>query len=371
MDRRLPLSSLLSQALVAFTIEFDNEFEHLVPHRTTDYGGVPGTPWLVSMVWWMRWLRFIPDEGITTAELRRLSRTNARDMRNQLTRLSRWWGYVALEQTGPGTANLRAADPWVRPTSGGRKAIAVWRTLTEKIEKRWETRIGIETLDSLRESLGAVANRLNPGLPDFLPTLGYGLFSIAPDEGASQLPAQIRSLPGLLAKVLLGFAIEFEAEAKISLAIAANVLRVLEDEPVPRRELPQLSGVSKEALAMATGWLEKQGLAACPADQTRDKRKAVALTAKGRIARQACHQLAWAIENRWIDRFGREPSAEDRIERLRAALERFVTASDENGSLILQGARPYSDGWRSQLPAPRTLPHFPMILHRGGFPDGS
>ena len=371
MDHRLPLSALLSEALVAFTIEFDNEFEHLVPHRTTDHGGVPGTPWLVSMVWWMRWLRLIPDDGITAAELRRLSRTNARDMRNQLTRLSRWWGYVALEETGPGTAKSRPAGPWVRPTSGGRKAITVWSTLTEKIEERWETRFGIEAVDRLRESLGAVAHQLDPGLPDFLPTLGYGLFSIAPEEGASQQAALIRSLPGLLAKVLLGFAIEFEAEAKISLAIAANVLRILENEPVPARELPQLSGVSKEALAMATGWLQKHGLVGFSADQRRAQGKAIVLTPKGRIARQACHQLAWAIENRWTDRLSREPFAEDRIEALRAALERLLTASDEHGSLILQGVQPYSDGWRSSLPTPRTLPHFPMILHRGGFPDGS
>jgi methyltransferase (TIGR00027 family) len=32
---RLPLSALLSQALVAFTIEVDNECEHRIPHRTT------------------------------------------------------------------------------------------------------------------------------------------------------------------------------------------------------------------------------------------------------------------------------------------------------------------------------------------------
>ena len=30
---RLPLSALLSQVLVAFTIEFDNEFEHQMPTR--------------------------------------------------------------------------------------------------------------------------------------------------------------------------------------------------------------------------------------------------------------------------------------------------------------------------------------------------
>src|SRR6266487_1082973 len=50
----LPLSALLSQALVAFTIEFDNEAEHRLPHRTTSHGasgpgdGAPA-PWLVSL----------------------------------------------------------------------------------------------------------------------------------------------------------------------------------------------------------------------------------------------------------------------------------------------------------------------------------
>ena len=47
----LPLSALLSQALVAFTIEFDNEAERRMPHRTTNHGSTafPG-PWLVSLV---------------------------------------------------------------------------------------------------------------------------------------------------------------------------------------------------------------------------------------------------------------------------------------------------------------------------------
>jgi hypothetical protein len=54
MNGRLPLPTLLSHALVAFTIEFDNEFEHRVPHRTTNHGstGSRSSPWLVSMVMW-------------------------------------------------------------------------------------------------------------------------------------------------------------------------------------------------------------------------------------------------------------------------------------------------------------------------------
>jgi hypothetical protein len=31
---RPPLSALLSQALVGYTVEFDNEAEHRLPHRT-------------------------------------------------------------------------------------------------------------------------------------------------------------------------------------------------------------------------------------------------------------------------------------------------------------------------------------------------
>ncbi|MGD0955684.1 MAG: hypothetical protein ABR953_02500 [Candidatus Acidiferrales bacterium] len=49
----LPLPTLLSHVLVAFTIEFDNESEHRMAHRTTKHGRTGGSlrvPWLVSLV---------------------------------------------------------------------------------------------------------------------------------------------------------------------------------------------------------------------------------------------------------------------------------------------------------------------------------
>ena len=52
MSRRVPLSTMLSQALIAFVIELDNEFEHRMPHRTTDHGPSRkmGTgPWAASV----------------------------------------------------------------------------------------------------------------------------------------------------------------------------------------------------------------------------------------------------------------------------------------------------------------------------------
>src|SRR5579862_4464294 len=78
MDERLPLPSLLSQALVAFTIEFDNEAERTLPHRTTRHGSTSGLargPWLVSQVMWSNCMRFVSEEGITVRELERVART--------------------------------------------------------------------------------------------------------------------------------------------------------------------------------------------------------------------------------------------------------------------------------------------------------
>lgn len=87
----LPLSTLLSQTLVAFTIEFDNEFEHRVPHRTTIFGSTGGSrqgPWLVSLAVWANCMQFVSAEGIMLGELRRRART-----RTNLSGMQRW-GYI-------------------------------------------------------------------------------------------------------------------------------------------------------------------------------------------------------------------------------------------------------------------------------------
>jgi hypothetical protein len=68
MYDRLPLPTLLDQVLVAFTIEFDNEAERQMPHRTTSHGASSGSlqaPWLVSLAIWENCMRFIGEEGIT------------------------------------------------------------------------------------------------------------------------------------------------------------------------------------------------------------------------------------------------------------------------------------------------------------------
>ena len=89
MTPGLPLPTLLSQVLVAFTIEFDNESEHLISHRTTNSGRAAaprGAPWLVLQVMWSNVMQFVGPEGITVHDLH----VRARTTRDSLGGLQRW-----------------------------------------------------------------------------------------------------------------------------------------------------------------------------------------------------------------------------------------------------------------------------------------
>ncbi len=61
MEHGTPLTTPLSHALVAFTIEFDNEFER----RFSEAGGGAR---VASLVMWSNFMRFV-GEGITVGEL--------------------------------------------------------------------------------------------------------------------------------------------------------------------------------------------------------------------------------------------------------------------------------------------------------------
>ncbi len=371
---RLPLPTLLSFALVAFTIEFDNEAERLLQHRTTRHGskfksagGSLHAPWLVSMVMWTNCMQFVEEKGVHVGELERLARTKTNF--NGMER----WGYIAVQ---PDPADKRPKPPlsdWlIRAKPGGRAAQEVWRPLLGAIEKRWQERFGKDEIAQLRDSLLALINKMNLELPDCLPILGYGLFSRGPEDKRRPLTTSEEGeltnlpLPAYLSKVLLAFAIEFEEESQLSLAICANLLRVLSEKGEKVRELPLLTGVSKEALSMAMGILQKRGLAETKADMSAGRAKMARLTAKGRKAREAYQQLLALIERRWEDRFGK-----DRMDKLRERLERLAGQNADETSPLFQGLEPHAGGWRASVRKPNTLPHYPMVLHRGGFPDGA
>jgi methyltransferase (TIGR00027 family) len=358
---RLPLSALLSQALVALTIEADNEAEHRLPHTTQDYGRSAGAgadaPWQTSLVMWANCLRHVPDGGITVAAMREAARTgtNLDGMRR--------WRYVTYTPD-PGHGKRPRPDAIVRLTPGGQRARRVWDGVPAEIEQRWRDRFGAPAVDGLRAALAAVVAELDPRLPDCLPVLGFGLLSKPdlPDGATTQDPATL-PLWALLSRTLLAFATEFEDDSGRSLAISANLLRVLTEDGVRSRDVPALAGISKAAVAFTMGPATKQGLVAQEPDPAGSRWKISRLTSPGARAQRAYADLTAAVEDRWRSRFGAA-----RVTALRDALEPLAVGDPPP---LFGGLTPYEDGWRARVKAPAVLPHYPMVLHRGGYPDGA
>jgi methyltransferase (TIGR00027 family) len=364
----LPLSALLSQALVAFTIEFDNEAEHSLPHRTTDHGPsrTGDGAWLVSLVMYENCMRYVTEEPVTVGELEARARTgtNLDGMRR--------WGYITIDGTARKTRKGNPGpDAVLRATAAGLHAREIWAPLAAVIEERWRDRFGADQVTRLRESLVPLVRQFDPGLPDCLPILPAGLLSRLPARPPRPYPAESAEpaglpLPALLSRVLLSFAIEYESEARQSLAADATVLRVLGTGGTRLRDLPPLAGISKVAVSWALGVLTRAGLAVEEPDPAGRRGRVARLTPSGEQARRRYHELTGAIEPRWRERFGAgSPSA------LRATLEPLATAPEGEPPPLFGGLKPYPDNWRATVRPPVTLPHYPMVLHRGGYPDGS
>jgi methyltransferase (TIGR00027 family) len=393
----LPLSALLSQALVAFTVEADNEAEHRLPHRTQDYGlapsASPGAPWLTSLLMYANCLRHLPDAGITIAELLNRARTGT-----NLDGMRRWRYVTFTPDPGHGShlpggrppvppeglpdgkarvyrTGRPRPDALIRPTAWGIQARDTWQAVTEQVEYRWRDRLGTGTFDQLRAALAALAEQLDPLLPDCLPILGYGLFTRRDRGGkdaaspvAATLPVDsppIGDLPlwALLSRPLRAFAEQYEAGPGPSLAISANVLRVLTEAGARTRDIPALGGVSRESVAMAMGVMRKSGLATEDPDPAGGRFKVTRLTARGVALRDEYPALAADVERDWRSRF-----SDATVTTLRQALEPLAAGDPPR---LFAGLEPYPDGWRARVAAPASLPHYPMTLHRGGYPDGS
>jgi DNA-binding MarR family transcriptional regulator len=384
---RLPLSTPLSKALVAYTIEFDNEFER----RFAETG--LGRRFGVSMVMWSNFMRFVGD-GISVSELPIVAGLPKPKLHSTLGGLERW-RYVTV---GPGSADRppeSKRDGWgsgrglrtdwvVRPTEAGRKAEEIWRPLFNDIETRWEERFGDVEIRELRRSLGDVVEKLDVELPEYLPIVGSanGMVTEITHRSRSRATsesdvAQPLQLSRLLAQVLVAYTIDFERESGLSLPLSANVLRVLDGEGLDVRELPFVAGISKEAVSMALRYLTKTGYLGVDADSSDARKKLVRVTTKGRDAQESARMRHAELEQAWERRFG--PGA---VQQLRAALHGVLDQREGGRARLSLGLQPPPDGWRATKPYVEhtravvddpigRLPDHPMVLHRGGWPDGS
>lgn len=351
-----PLSTLLSQALIAHTIEFDNEFEHHMPHTTTrgPAAHTHGGPWLVSMPMWVNFLRFVDDAGTPLRDLRDAARLT------NLPGLQRW-GYVHIRP-----------DERAHLTRHGRRARDVWQPLTDTIQTRWRDRFGAHTITALGDSLSTLTSRFTLDLPHCLPVAAMRRLdhSVWRPADPGRPPA---GLAAMLSQAVLAFTIDFERESRLSLAVSATGLRVLTEEGVLTRDLPALTGVSTEAASGAVKFLQRTECAEVTPHPDIARASLVRLTPKGRAAAAKYRLLLARTEQDWRERFGAA-----QIDSLRAALAALLDQRDS----LSRGLVPYPDGWRAHPPYANltaalvrnptaALPHHPLVSHRGGFPDGS
>ena len=390
-DGELP--ALVSRLLIAFTLEFDNEFEQRMPHRTALFGeggpaprlsssGKPmGRVWLTSQAMWSNGMRFVPAGGVPLGSLEGLGAN--------LAGLERW-GYIVVR---PGPAAGEKPPPraeWlVRPTRAGRFAQAVWERLEDAIERRWEQRFGADLVADLRSALTGAIGAPDRVLPLYLPMLQYadGMRTAFVSPSREQLEAagvagdpSGLGLSVLLARALLDFTLDYERKSRLSLPVSADILPAIGTDRVRQRDLPLRAGVSKEAVSSVVGFLERHGLATTGPDQDGGRGQSVALTDRGLRAMSAHDDVMRAALESWAGRCGAA-----QIGLLRDCVLRFRAARDGDAPglhTLSLGLRPDPDGWRAQgryraqteavLADPWTaLPRHPMVLHRGGFPDGS
>ena len=356
---RAVISTPLSQALIAFTIELDNEFEH----RFVESGGGAR---VVSLTMWSNHLRFVGD-GTTVGEWVAAIGLPKRSALSRLGGVERW-RYVSV---GPATGRREGygsargvKDDWVvRFTPAGERAAEIWPVLPGEIEARWRERFGAADVGALREALVAVEEAIDTPLPEFLPVvssthaMALELSSVGTRAASDDL-----SLVTLLAHALLAYTIDFEDGSPLSLPLSANVFRVVGESGVPVRDLPALAGVSKEAVEVSLTALARTKYVVV--DGAPASKRTIRLTPAGAKLQTEQRRLHARIAKRWDAELG-------------TSLERILDHPE-----LSAGLRPYPAGWRASKPYtqqteavladPRgRLPHYPMVLHRGGWPDGS
>jgi hypothetical protein len=126
-----------------------------------------------------------------------------------------------------------------------------------------------------------------------------------------------------------------------------------------------LTSVSKEAIAMATSFTGSHDVTVIGAGSAGGRWKVTRLTPKGTLVRDAYADRVESLEARW-----RQQHGPDVITSLRTSLERLAGPGGP-ASPLFSGLEPAPGKWRAGVRTPQTLPHFPMVLHRGGYPDGS
>ena len=283
----LPLHAMLSAALVAFTIETDNEAESQLAAR----GVRAGPP---SLVAWLNVLQYLVDGPCSIADLCRRTFTTTAQVGHAIGCLERW-GWITVVLKPPGSPRSTKGDGWgsarkvtsgsvVTNTENGRMLLELRPQVIAAVEARWQKRHGA-ALTAAVKALSPIAARPGVQMPEGLPS-GWmkGDWQQFP-SGDLHEPVGGR-FPVVVGRALLALTMLYEERGSIPFALAANTLRVVEEDGVPMSEVPLRSGISPETTGPQIQWLAKRRLLAVGNDPDR-RGKLVRLTSKGRDAHVA------------------------------------------------------------------------------------
>jgi hypothetical protein len=258
---------------------------------------------------------------------------------------------IGQRREGYGTLRGVNGETILRPIRAGAYARQLWPTVLSAVEERWRTRFGGDVVDGLRDALAARAVPMPWSPPEVHPSDGFSTHIIDGPPSDSERPSG-----ALLGQVLTALTLDHEQNAEASLPLAADVMRVIDTGVVRLRDLPALSGISKEGTAMATGYLQRRGLAKSGPVH------AISLTPEGLHA---------------LDDY-RHRAARPKASELRGALEATLGRREALSAGLVplegcwRGEKPYLTSTQRLLADPTgSLPWHPMVLHRGGWPDAS
>ncbi len=144
----LPLPALLSQALAAFTIEFEQEMAE---------AGFPE----LSLALGANVMRFLGEDGLRIGALAELAGVSKQAISQQVAYLEKH-GFVYTEAD---PADSRAKI--VRLTERGLKSQEVCRPLFGAVERHWRRRYGRHDVLALRDALEAIVGQLDDELPHY------------------------------------------------------------------------------------------------------------------------------------------------------------------------------------------------------------
>lgn len=361
-----PLSTKLSFALVAFTIECDNEFERalLGGQRFAAWKANKPPVFLISLAMWANYLRHLAESPIAAHELAALAGGDDDIVIARGFTGLRRWRYVTVEPAPSG----KRRDALVQLTAAGQRCARLWQPLPAAVEARWRARFGESAVDELRQQLAAAVAHFGGGRLWCLPIISSRreMFSpTAPCAGTGDAPDSL-PLIALLSQTLLAFTLAFEQGASLPLPIVANALRALDPAGLPLRDLPAQAGISAAAIAQSLTLLQRHGLAeVVPAAGSRQGRQ-VRLTAEGVVARRSGQRRVANVERNWRQQLGAAHMAA-----LHDALDAVIGAGDPATAPLATALAAPTGTWRGALPTPKTLPHHPIPLDRGGWLDGA